>query len=95
MTSDTIDADVQARIIELWDKGCPLDILCDEVDIEPETLANSFGTTWIDHVQAADPYEAAEKGKEQCAEDWGWDDSDGISVLGVLRGEPTVEFWND
>jgi hypothetical protein len=57
--------------------------------------AGSFGTTWIDHVQAADPYEAAEKGKEQCAEDWGWDDSDGISVLGVLRGEPTVEFWND
>jgi len=39
MTSDTLDADVQARIIELWDKGCPLDILCDEVDIEPETLA--------------------------------------------------------
>ena len=34
-----IDAKIQIRIIDLWNKGCPLDILCDEVDIDPEILA--------------------------------------------------------
>ena len=34
-----IDLDVQAKIVELWKKNCPLDILCDEVDLDPELIA--------------------------------------------------------
>ena len=34
-----IDIETEARIVELWVKGCPLDILCDEVDIDPDILA--------------------------------------------------------
>ena len=34
-----LDQDRQARIIELWAKDCPLDVLCDEVDLDPEVIA--------------------------------------------------------
>lgn len=34
-----IELETQARIIDLWNKGCPLDILCDEVDLDPEEIA--------------------------------------------------------
>lgn len=34
-----IELDTQARIIDRWGKGCPLDILCDEVDLDPEVIA--------------------------------------------------------
>lgn len=33
-----LDQDQQSRIVELWEKGCPVDILCDIVDIEPEII---------------------------------------------------------
>jgi hypothetical protein len=36
---DEIELEVQEQIIQLWEKDCPLDILCDEVDIDPEVIA--------------------------------------------------------
>lgn len=34
-----ISKETQAQIITLWNKGCPLDILCDEVDLDIEVIA--------------------------------------------------------
>jgi hypothetical protein len=34
-----IELEAQGIILNLWDKGCPLDILCDVVDLEPEVIA--------------------------------------------------------
>ena len=34
-----IELDVQNQIIDLWNKGCPLDILCDEVDLDIDVIA--------------------------------------------------------
>ena len=39
-----IELETQVRIIELWNKDCPLDILCDEVDLEPEFIAQFLRT---------------------------------------------------
>lgn len=58
------------------------------------TELNGSGTTWIDRVEADGHEVAAERGRDQCAQDWNCDES-AVHVLGVLEGEPRVCFWED
>ena len=53
------------------------------------------GTTWIAAVKADNPEQAAHAGREQCAADWDFEDSEDIHVLGVAKGKVNLLEWND
>lgn len=57
--------------------------------------SNGTGTTFIDTVESADRETAKVDGVRACADAWGWDDTSGITCIGVAEGDVNVLFWED
>ena len=57
--------------------------------------ANDQGTTWISEVWAESIDAAKEVAKAKCAADWGWDDTDDLAVIGVVKGNAVILEWKD
>lgn len=57
--------------------------------------SDGTGTTWIDCVKATDVEDAKTKGLEKCARDWGFPSTDGISCIGVAKGNVKIVHWED
>ena len=61
------------------------------------------GTTWIDTVRVDPTDRTAEQLLEDikqvavhnCATDWGWEDTSGITCYCIIPGEPGVLFFED
>lgn len=57
--------------------------------------SNGTGTTWISTVEAETVEEAKEQGMFNCSWDWGYETTEGISVIGVAEGNVNIIEWED